>query len=325
MPSTISLEAQGVLAMLAQVPQQSLPEPGDEEGWQTYMARRAPVNEQITTAMALATTGVVVPGTASTVEKLEFGTATVWVATPEGAAPEDERVFFNLHGGGFTDGGGDVARVSTQFVAGSYGVRTWGMDYRMLPEHPFPAGLDDCMTAYRELLKIQRPESIAVGGLSAGANLTAALLLRAVEEGLPLPAAVVLNSPPVDLTQSGDTYQTNRFSMVSDGLGNLGTQYAGEYDLNHPWVSPLFGNYTADFPPTILIAGTRDFLLSDTVRMHRKLLSAGVSAELHVFEAAPHGMFGGRAPEDHDQVATVRRFLDEAWKAAEGRASSERT
>lgn len=134
-----------------------------------------------------------------------------------------------------------------------------------------------------------------------------------------MPAAVVLNSPPADLNQSGDTYQTNRFSMASDGLGSLGTQYAGEHDLNQPWISPLFGTYTADFPPTILIAGTRDFLLSDTVRMHRKLLAAGVRAELHVFEAAPHGMFGGRAPEDHEQVATVRRILEDAWKAAAGR------
>ena len=313
MPTTISAQAQFTLSMLSQVPKQVMPPQGDAAGWDAYMALRAPVNEQITSAMALATTGVVVPEVASTVERLEFGTASVYVATPFGTDTADPRIFFNIHGGGFTDGGGVVAEQSTQYVAGSYGVRTWGMDYRMLPQHPYPAGLDDCMIAYRELLKVRRPEDIAVGGLSAGANLTAALLLRAHSEGLPMPAAAVLYSIPGDLTQSGDTYQTNRFMMASDGLGLLGELYAGDHDIRNPLVSPLFADYPADFPPTILIAGTRDFLLSDTSLLHRKLRSAGVRTELFIFEGAPHGGFGGRAPEDHEQVEIVRSFLEREW------------
>ncbi|WP_206686763.1 alpha/beta hydrolase fold domain-containing protein [Microbacterium invictum] len=98
-------------------------------------------------------------------------------------------------------------------------------------------------------------------------------------------------------------------------MTNVAEFYRGEHPLDHPYVSPLFGKFMADFPPTILTAGTRDFLLSDTVRLHRTLLKAGVRAELHVWEGAPHGMFMGRAPEDRERVTQVRQFLEGVWGA----------
>ncbi|MCZ9880618.1 alpha/beta hydrolase [Arthrobacter sp. B2a2-09] len=315
-PSTISPEAQAALAMHAVLPAQTMLDPSDVEGWAAFKAQRAAADDGTITAIALATSGLVIPERQSELERLEFGTAVAYVATPEGHNADDERIYFNIHGGGMTEGGGVFAETSTRFAAGCYGVRVWGMDYRMLPDHPFPAGLDDCMTVYRELLKIRRPEQIIVGGVSGGANLTAALLLRARDEGLPLPAAAVLYSPAVDFTMSGDTHETERFAMTSDGLGALADFYATNDDVLNPYISPLLGEFTAEFPPTILISGTRDFLLSDTVRLHRKLLKAGVHAELHVFEAAPHGGFGGHAPEDHEQVETVRNFIEAAWVAA---------
>ena len=158
------------------------------------------------------------------------------------------------------------------------------------------------MAAYRALLSDRDAGEVIVGGGSAGGNLAAALLLRARDEGLPLPAAAVLLTPEADLTESGDSFQTNL------GLDNVLTQslmpanllYANGHDLTDPYLSPLFGDFTKGFPPTFLSTGTRDLFLSNTVLLHRKLRSAGVPADLHVLEAAGHGGFLGTAPEDRE-------------------------
>ena len=162
---------------------------------------------------------------------------------------------------------------------------------------------------YRRLLEVRAPDQIVVGGASAGGNLAAALMLRARDEGLPMPAALVLQTPEVDLTESGDSFATNLGldNVLTASLAGSIALYAGDHDLTDPYLSPLFGDVTA-FPPTLLQAGTRDLFLSNTVRMHRKLRAAGVDAELHVFEAMPHGGFFG-APEDEELAHEVRRFI----------------
>jgi monoterpene epsilon-lactone hydrolase len=139
-------------------------------------------------------------------------------------------------------------------------------------------------------------------------------VLRARDEGLPLPAAVVFNTGAFDLTGSSDSWQTNE--GLDNLLSNSGTAcpelYAGGHDRRDPYISPLFGDLTG-FPPTILLTGTRDMLLSDNVRMHRALRAAGVDARLHVWEAAGHGGFLGMAPEDADRFAELRGFAEEHW------------
>jgi acetyl esterase/lipase len=162
---------------------------------------------------------------------------------------------------------------------------------------------------YRALLEVRSPDRIVVGGGSAGGNLAAATVVRARDEGLPLPAGVVLLTPAVDLTESGDSFTTNLgIDSVLGLLMQTNLLYANGHDLAHPYLSPLFADL-AGFPPTFLQSGTRDLFLSNTVRMHRKLREAGVDAELHVWEAMPHGGFGG-APEDAEVRAELRRFLD---------------
>lgn len=317
-PATISPVAQAVLAAAASRPPVPNPPKEDVATWHAIGAQALTDDPGTVEALALVTTAGVITDVESDVEPREVDGARYFVATPQGLADGDERVLLFLHGGGFTFGGGPTAHRSTQILAGAYGVTTYGVDYRQLPEAPFPAGLDDVLAVYKRILTDHRPESVAIAGQSGGSNLAAALLLRARDEGLPFPVAVGLISPPADLTEAGDTYQTNSFTLAPGGLTNVAEFYRGDFPLDHPYVSPLFGKYTADFPPTILTAGTRDFLLSDTVRLHRKLLKAGVRAELHVWEGAPHGMFNGRAPEDYEQVAQVRAFLEAAW--ASGRA-----
>lgn len=135
-------------------------------------------------------------------------------------------------------------------------------------------------------------------------------MLRAKDEGLPPPAALVLLTPQVDLTESGDSFQTNHGIDTLPPLMTANLLYANGHDLAHPYLSPLSGDLTG-FPPTFLQTGTRDLFLSNTVRMHRRLLAAGVEVELHVFEAMPHGGFGGNTPEDMELAAEVKRFEEQ--------------
>ena len=189
------------------------------------------------------------------------------------------------------------------------GLHTWSVDYRMPPDFPYPTPLDDCLAVYRALLEVKRPEQIVVGGGSAGGNLAAALMLKARAAGLPMPACLLLFSPEVDLTESGDTFETNQGvdTVLVNRLSDSIALYANGHDLSDPFLSPLFGD-VSNFPPTFLQSGTRDLFLSNTVRLHRALRAGDVEAELHVWEAMPHGGFFG-APEDAELGLEVRRFL----------------
>ena len=270
-------------------------------------------------------------GAAAAVEFLrpfaaDFRGSTQTVALPSGAilhrvTPGEregrraEVAYVDIHGGGFVSGGGEMCQLLAQIRAKDYGVEIFSVDYRLLPEHPYPAGLDDCVAAYREVLKSYAPSALVVGGSSAGGNLAAALMLRARDEGLPLPAALLLLTPGVDLTLSGDSHLTNRFLDVNlyGGAAYI-SSYAGTASVDDPYVSPLFGDFAKGWPPTLLATGTRDLLLSDTVRLHRALRRAGIAADLHVTEAGPHGGFmGAGAPEDAQILAECRRFVYSAW------------
>jgi acetyl esterase/lipase len=252
--------------------------------------------------------------------ELDLGGLRVYDIRPTSVDADDERVYLDIHGGAFIYGAGQSCWAMSVGTATRNAARVWSVDYRMPPDHPFPAGLDDCLVAYRALLEGRNAEQIIVGGASAGGNLAAALVLRARDEGLEMPAAVVLLTPGVDLTCSGDSMQTNLGldPMLRGGEERAFELYAGGRDPRDPYLSPLFGDFSKGFPPTILTTGTRDLLLSDTVRMHRALRSAGVAAELHVTEAAGHGGFFGMAPEDQAITTELRRFVDRCW----GRSAS---
>ena len=137
-------------------------------------------------------------------------------------------------------------------------------------------------------------------------------MLRARDEGLAMPAGLVLLSPEVDLTESGDSFQTllGVDTLLRRSLSDTINLYAAGHDLTDPYLSPIFGDLRG-FPPTFLQAGTRDLFLSNAVRMHRRLRAAEVRAELHVFEAMPHGGFNlaNPTPEDLELAVEVRRFL----------------
>jgi monoterpene epsilon-lactone hydrolase len=308
-PQSISPEARAGLARLVgpdglPLNRSATPAADDFEGWATA---RAAVDGRIMQMMG----GRLGPN-AAPVETVRMNGAVVHVATPAGA--DDTRAYLDIHGGGLVYGGGELCRLGSSLSAGQFGVRCYSVDYRMPPEHPYPTSLDDCVAVYRALLERHGPENIVVGGGSAGGNLAAALALRARDEGLPPPAALVLRTPELDLTESGDSFETNRTLdvVLPNPLMATNLLYAAGHDLAHPYLSPLFGDFTKGFPPTFLQCGTRDLFLSNTVRMHRALRRAGVPVELHVFEGMPHGGFMG-APEDAELAAEISRFVAEHW------------
>jgi acetyl esterase/lipase len=279
------------------------PDLTDTEAWLQYVESRNNI-----VAQAL---GKAMPAELP-VERSEFqlGGVTTFVIRPT-FVPDtsDTPIFLDFHGGGLIMGGGELCRLMATGGALRRNMITWSVDYRMPPLHPYPAALDDCIATYRVALEHRAPEDIFVGGGSAGGNLAAALLLRAKDEGLPMPAGLVLITPEVDLTESGDSFHTLLgLDPILSPLMQVNLLYANGHDLAHPYLSPLFGDVTG-FPPTLLQTGTRDLFLSNTVRMHRKLRAAGVEADLHVFEAMPHGGFGGMTPEDQDLAREVGLFL----------------
>ena len=201
-------------------------------------------------------------------------------------------------------------------MAGFGHVKVISVDYRTSSDAPYPAALDDCVAVYRELLKTVRPQNIAVFGTSTGGGLTMALILRAKQEGLPLPAAIAPGSPWSDLTKTGDTFHTHNlvdnFQVSYDGyLKDAADLYANGRDLKEPMLSPIYGDLHG-FPPTILTSGTRDLFLSLTVRTHRKLRRSGVEAELQVFEGLSHAQYSinPNAPETQEAFHEIAAFFN---------------
>jgi epsilon-lactone hydrolase len=304
-PRSVSEHAQTVLSLTAMFPGPSEAPPADDQAaWEKHAAE---VDQTIATALAPQIESVEAEVESRTVDGVP-----VFEVTPADVdVSGDTPIFLDIHGGGLVYGSGEACRVMAVLSVARSAMWTWSPDYRMPPTHPFPASLDDCMKVYRALLAWMAPERIVVGGASAGGNLAAALLLRARDDGLPMPSCLVLLSPEADLTESGDSFETNLGvdTILTSRLTDSIALYAGDYDLTEPLLSPLFGDLS-DFPPTFLQTGTRDLFLSNTVRMHRALRNADVTAELHVFEAMPHGGFHG-APEDQELAWEIRRFIAE--------------
>lgn len=249
------------------------------------------------------------------VETLTMGGVTVYVATRNEATPEERRkIHLYIHGGAFVFGGGNPAMYQSQLEARRFGGTTVSVDYRMPPDHPYPAAVDDCLSVYRALLEEHGASNIFVSGESAGGNLSAALMHKAHDAGLPAPAALFLFTPVTDMAVAGDSIQVNLYSdvVLKDGVDFR--LYTHGADLTSPYLSPLRGDLGNAFPPTYLRSGTRDLLLSDTVRMHVALRKAGIEADLYIGEAMPHSGFPDNTVEQMDALADLVHWLERHWQ-----------
>ncbi len=234
------------------------------------------------------------------------------------SVPSDnrDRLLLHFHGGTRVSNPGAAGTREAILMAGFCGYRIISVDYRMPPDFPFPAALDDAVAVYRDVLQTTDAGKIGFFGTSAGGSLAFTTLLRARAEGLPMPGAMAPGTPTVDLTDEGDSLYTNVFADnvlgTRDGFIRATVQlYAEGRDLKDPLLSPIYGDLKG-FPPTILTSGTRDLYLSNTVRMHRKLRAAGVDAALQIWEGQSHTQYMAdiAAPETKEYHGEVMRFFD---------------
>ena len=230
--------------------------------------------------------------------------------------PENRRrVLINLHGGGFNSDSG--SRIEGDPIANLTRIEVVSVYYRLAPENPFPAAVDDVVAVYEELLKTYKPANIGMFGTSAGGILTCEVAVKLKQLGLPLPGALGVLSALGDYSRVSDTRQL----FTLDGFpGNLqpvdsahlpNDAYVGTTDRRDPVLSPLFADLHG-MPPTLFISGTRDMLLGDTATLQRAMLKAGVDARLVVFDALPHAFwYHFELPETHEALQLLARFLDE--------------
>ncbi|MEO9102662.1 MAG: alpha/beta hydrolase fold domain-containing protein, partial [Burkholderiaceae bacterium] len=196
------------------------------------------------------------------------------------------------------------------------GYRVIAVDYRMPPEAYFPAALDDSMAVYKEVIAKTDPKRVGLIGTSAGGALVLEMGLRAKQLGMPLPGAIASGTPMSDSTKTGDTFHTNAMLdnvLVSpEGFCHAAAVfYAHGHDLKDPLISPVYGDMSG-FPPTILTSGTRDLLLSNTVRVHRKLRNLGIESFLQVYEGQSHAQYGrdDRIPEVREAFGEIGTFMN---------------
>lgn len=217
-----------------------------------------------------------------------------------------------LHGGGYIACNPQMYRSITCGLALT-GLRTYAPDYRLAPEHPFPAGLEDAVSAYRGLLRDHDSQQVAIAGDSAGGGLCASLLLALREQGVPLPAAAVLFSPFLDLAATGDSVRSNsaRCAMFSaEMFARAANFYVGDRDRRDPLASPLYADLRG-LPPLLIHVGEDETLLDDSRRFAAKAQQAGVEVTLKVWPSVPHvwPLFSRWIPEGRESLREAGEFM----------------
>lgn len=236
--------------------------------------------------------------------------------TPDEIDPEHEgHLFVHVHGGAYVFGGGEACVAEALAIALGTRMRALSIDYRMAPRHPYPAAVDDVVAVYRHLLAERPARSMAMGGSSAGGGLTLSAVQQFVELGVDVPGALFIGTPGSDLSGTGDTIFTNQgvdrnipfYTGLIEAAARL---YAGGRSLKDPRISPIYGTFDG-FPPTLLATGTRDLLLSNTIRTHIKLRQAGTPADILVYEGVSHGDYLHElaSPESQHFLAELDRFF----------------
>jgi epsilon-lactone hydrolase len=251
-----------------------------------------------------------------TVEEASTGGVRTDIITPL-SLPESNRnrVLINLHGGGFNSDSGSL--IEGVPIANLAKIKVVSVYYRLAPENPFPAAVDDAVAVYKDLLKTYKPRNIGIFGTSAGAILSAEVTVRLKQLGLPFPGALGIFSTLADFSRVGEARQLftlNGFPgqlQPTDPNHLPDNEYIGKTSRQDPVLSPLYADLHG-MPPSLLVTSTRDLLLSDTTIFHRALLRAGNDSQLVVFEALPHAFwYHFQLPETREALQLMARFLDE--------------
>ena len=230
----------------------------------------------------------------NTIVETQIAGVPVHIVTPEGMPVENnDKVLINLHGGGFNADSGSYSESIP--VAGYAKMKVVAVLYRLAPEHPFPAAVDDGIAVYKELLKTYKPNRIAIYGTSAGASLTGQIAVRLKQLGLHMPGALGLFSTLDNFAFMGDSWSIYTLRGLAGHLdppdGSVhDAYYVGSTDVKDPVLSPIYADLHG-LPPALLITSERVALLSSTANLHRAYLRAGIDARLVVFDGLPHAFW----------------------------------
>lgn len=309
-PRTVSPELARSIATLSSVQAPPAVVPESAEAWRAWVAA--------SDAQTLALNPILAERFPHQAVTRQIAGVTVREIVPARLDPAREgQRLVNVHGGGYVLNGGEASTSEAVLMAHYSGLRVLSVDYRMPPEHPFPAAVDDTVAVWRALIAERPATAMGMLGTSAGGGLTLAAVLKLKALGLPLPAALAPSTPWTDLTGASDSLQVNAgvddviASLGDDGLMHaMAALYAGGARLDDPLLSPVNGDF-AGFPPTILTTGTRDMLLSDTVRAYRALRAAGVEARLEVHEGMSHAeyIYAYDSPESATVFTDIAAFF----------------
>lgn len=250
----------------------------------------------------------------------EDGIKGEWVTNNFGQASIDDAVLLYLHGGGYVACSPATHRAFTANVSSAGGIRVFSLDYRLAPEHLFPAAVDDAVRAYDWLLdKGFRPERIIVGGDSAGGGLTLALIHALRQQGKAQPGMAFCLSPWTDLTASGESVIMNegKDPMFKKLAGtSFASMYLGDAEPTNPLASPLFGDFR-DFPPLLVFVSDTELLFDDSTRLATRVKEAGSRIDLRIEPGQPHvwPVMVGFLPEARDTInvigSSIRQILVE--------------
>jgi monoterpene epsilon-lactone hydrolase len=265
---------------------------------------------------ARAERGIHLPKGATSRTVMAAAVPSIWI---EPRNTSSSRAILYLHGGGYTICSPATHRGLAGRIALAGDSRVLLIAYRLAPEHPFPAALEDALSAYRWLLEQGiSPNQIAIGGDSAGGGLTLATAVSLRDADDPLPAALFLISPWTDLTFSGESVHTRAKAdpmLRPDGDGSFARLYTGEHRPDNPLISPLFADLRG-LPPTLIQVGNNEILLSDSTRLEEKLKAAGVDTRLEVWDGMWHvfQVFAPWVPEANRAIRKIGQFIREKTK-----------
>jgi monoterpene epsilon-lactone hydrolase len=268
-----------------------------------------------------------------TIEDRTIGGVAVHVVTPPDIPfANHDKILLNLHGGGFNSDSGSYTESIP--IASYTKIKVIAVLYRLAPEYPFPAAVDDSIAVYKELIKVYSPEKIVIYGTSAGAILTGEVAVKLKQLGLPEPGGLGIFSGMGDFARNGDSIAMYALRGLTGHLDppEIGAHdpfYVGSTDARDPVLSPIYADLHG-MPPTLFVTSGRDLLLSGTANLHRAFLNAGVDARLVVFDALPHAFwYSTRLPEaieaNHIMADFILKTLARKPPAAAPSEKSEKT
>nr|ABI18351.1 esterase/lipase [uncultured bacterium] len=245
------------------------------------------------------------------------GCAAEWVRAPGCQAG---KAILYLHGGGYVMGSINTHRSMVGEISRASQAAALLLDYRLAPEHPFPAAVEDGVAAYRWLLDQGfKPQHLSISGDSAGGGLVLAVLVSARDQGLPMPASAIPISPWADMTCTNDSFKTRAEAdpmVAPGGINKMAARYLNGADAKHPYASPNFANLKG-LPPLLIHVGRDEVLLDDSIKLDAKAKADGVKSTLEIWDDMIHvwHAFHPMLPEGKQAIVRVGEFMREQWAA----------